>query len=99
MTSPPPPANLDSLRVKGQLAQSHTTLVAKVEAAAALVDAEYAFEALVTVQVLTMSEGFEEAKHGAIPALVELAAFHLYPRFGQSADRDPGKIEAVMEAL
>jgi hypothetical protein len=99
MDSPPQPPDFDPQKVKDQLAQSHAALVAKVEAAAAIVDAEYAFQSLVMVQLMTMNEGFEEAKHGDIPALVELAAFHLYPRFGQSTDRDPEKIQAAMDAL
>lgn len=93
MTSPPPPANLDSLRVKDQLAQSHTALVAKVEAAAALVDAEYAFEALVPGQVLTMSEGFEEVKHGDIPALLKWRLFTFIRDLARAPNVIPARLK------
>lgn len=93
---PPVP---DPQSVKDLLAASHDAMLQKVAAAADVVDAEFAFQSLVTSSLLRMNKGFRESEHGDIPALVELAAFHLYPRFGQKSDRDPAKVQAVIEAL
>lgn len=99
MHSPSEQPQFDERGAKARIEQSHQELLRKVENAADAVDAEYAFETLATIQLLKLNEGYEEPKHGTIPALVELAAFHLYPRFGKSTVRDGGKIQAVVEAL
>ncbi len=43
--------------------------------------------------------GYLENEHGTIPALIELAAFHLYPRFGESKARDHSLYQELFDAL
>lgn len=94
------PENLSSPEsVKAGLDATAAELVAKIAAIAATMDAEFAFQALVTTRLMEMSGGFKEAEHGDIPALAELAAFHLYPHFGCSTDRDGGKVQALIDLL
>lgn len=97
MKSPDP--NFGPESVKAGLAATAAELVAKIDVIAPTVDAEFAFQALVTTHILTMGDGFKEAEHGDIPALAELAAFHLYPHFGRSTDRDGGKVQALIDLL
>jgi hypothetical protein len=94
--SPPP---LDPEAISAKIAEGQEELVQKTDALAATVDAEYAFQALVTYHLCRLTKGYTEAEHGQIPALVELAAFHLYPRFDQNGSRDPGQIQAIIDAL
>jgi hypothetical protein len=43
--------------------------------------------------------GGADAEHGAVPALVELAAFHLYPYFGKGGTREPWQIQLLIDAV
>ncbi len=61
---------------------------------------EYAFLGIATDKLLHKSgEGYREAEHGTVPALIELAAFHLYPFFGKSDNRDSGNVSAISNLL
>jgi hypothetical protein len=99
--NPPPqePQPIDPEAISAKIVEGQEELVRKTDALAATVDAEYAFQALVTYHLCRLTKGYTEAEHGPIPALVELAAFHLYPRFGQGGSRDPGQIQAIIDAL
>lgn len=99
--NPPPqePQPIDPEAIGAKIAEGQEELVRKTDALAATVDAEYAFQALVTYHLCRLTKGYTEAEHGPIPALVELAAFHLYPLFGQGGSRDPGEIQAILDAL
>lgn len=89
----PQPIDIDAIKAKIVQGQE------KLDALVATVDAEYAFQALVTSHIFRLSKGYREAEHGPIPGLVELAAFHLYPRFGQGGSHDAGQIQAIINAL
>ena len=63
-------------------------------------DCEYAFLGIATDKLLHKSgEGYREAEHGTVPALIELAAFYLYPFFGKSDNRDSGNVSAISNLL
>jgi hypothetical protein len=86
--------------VSAHIARDHAERVQKVNALADGIDAEYAFQALITSHICEVSRvGYRAAAHGSIPALAELAAFHLYPLFGNGGARDPKRIEALLDAL
>ncbi len=93
------PKPIDPDVISAKIIEGQEELVRKTDALIATVDAEYAFQALVTSHLFRLGKGYTEAEHGPIPALVELAAFHLYPRFGQGGTRDPGQIQAIIDAL
>lgn len=99
MKPPPPGPALDPTVMKARMAEIHSGHLNRVETLADALDAEYVFQALVTAQMLTLNEGFKESEHGNIPAFVELAAFHLYPKFGKSSVRDADKVQALIDAL
>ncbi|MBK1830779.1 SEC-C domain-containing protein [Verrucomicrobiaceae bacterium R5-34] len=92
---------LDPGMIKQHLSKQHEELVAKVQGLASQIDCENAFISLATSQMLKMSGegGYIETEHGTIPALIELAAFHLYPNFGKSEARDHGLYQELFDAL
>ena len=98
-TPQPQPRSIDPEDISAHIAKGHQELVEKVEVIAASVDAEFAFQALVTSLIGQLTKDYREAQSGTIPVLVELAAFHLYPRFGQGGTREPGHIQAIIDAL
>jgi hypothetical protein len=79
--------------------QEYAAALETVEELAKKLDAEYAFECVVTYQLSKITGGYEEIEHGAFPALIELAAFYLSPRFGLGGERDPGQIQALIDSL
>jgi hypothetical protein len=89
----------DSAAISAGIIKEYEDLVRKTDTLIASVDAEYAFQALVTYNLSKLSKGYTETEHGMIPNLIELAAFHLYPRFGQGGTREPGQIQATIDAL
>ena len=64
-----------------------------------LVDAEYVFQSIVAEKLSEAVGGYKESEHGANPALVELAAFYLYPCFGRSQNRSSKEVQAVIDAI
>lgn len=92
---------LDPEVIKQQFSGKHEELVAKIQSLASQIDCEHAFISLATSQMLKMSGegGYLESEHGTIPALIELAAFHLYPHFGESEARDHGLYQKLFDAL
>lgn len=84
---------------KDRVSSGYFALLAEVNSVVALVDAEYAFQALFSSQFISVLKGYRESVHGAIPALLELAAFHLYPHFGKSDSRDPDSIQRTIDLL
>jgi hypothetical protein len=91
----------DSEAFKQHFRKQQEELVAEIHDFAAQIDCEHAFLSLATSQVFRMSseEGYQEIEHGMIPALVELAAFYLYPSFGESQERDHGIYQKLFDAL
>lgn len=91
----------DPEEIKRHFADSCEDLVRLINDTAGEVDCEHAFVAFVTSNMLKLTRdgGYVEAEHGSIPALVELAAFHLYPHFGKSNARDTGKYQKLFDAL
>jgi len=85
--------------MREHFAQWHEQVVAKIQALVDILDAEYVFQALTTYHLSRLSGGYREEEHGDIPALIELGAFHLYPRFGLGGSREPEKIQATLDAL
>ena len=87
--------------IKQHFSKQHEELVAKIQAITSQIDCEHAFISLATSQMLKMSGegGYLESEHGTIPALIELAAFHLYPHFGESKARDHGLYQELFDAL
>jgi len=79
--------------------QEYAAALETVEELAKKLDAEYAFECVVTYHLSKITGGYEEIEHGAFPALIELAAFYLSPRFGLGGERDPGQIQALIDSL
>lgn len=62
-------------------------------------DAEYAFRHLISILFLQLN-GFEsEREENLSPAISELAAFHLYPFFGQSGSRDKRLLDELVRLL
>jgi SEC-C motif len=86
-------------KIRSEMRTDYSEALKAVEKLAAEVDAEYAFECLVTSSLSQIAGGYEELEHGSFPALVELAAFYLVPRFGLGGDRDAGRIQAIIDAL
>lgn len=99
--NPPPqlPQAIDPKVVAEKINEAQQKLEQTTNALVSVVDAEYAFQALVTYHLFKVSKGYNEAEHGSVPALIELAAFCLYPRFGQGGTREPGQIQAIINAL
>jgi len=87
--------------VKRHLRVRHDALIVSIDKIALQVDCEHAFVALASSQMMKMSGegGYTECEHGMIPALIELAAFHLYPHFGQSDNRDHGLYQQLFDQL
>jgi hypothetical protein len=84
----------NSLRKKletdyAQREEALTRLIAPLEA-------DYAFGYLMQQVRIGDSAGVD---HDSLPALVEFAAFHLYPRIGQGGSQDPKEIDKVVSAL
>jgi hypothetical protein len=86
-------------KVRFEMQKEHAEAVKLVERLANELDAEYAFECLVTSKLSQVGGGYEELEHGNFPALVELGAFYLTPRFGVGGSRDAGRIQALIDAL
>jgi len=86
-------------KIRSEMRNDYDEALKTVEKPAGELDAEYAFECLVTSSLSQIAGGYEELEHGSFPALVELAAFYLMPRFGLGGDRDPGQIQAMIDAL
>ncbi len=100
MNKPVEKPTFDLKVFRNAIHEDHATRVKKIEELAASVDAEFAFQALATYKISALTrEGYKETEHGLIPALLELAAFYLYPHFGHSDNRDPGRIQAIIDAL
>lgn len=93
------PQLIDPQELTSKVLKTQEELVRTTDALVSVVDAEYAFQALVAYHLCRQTDRNTGAEHGPIPALVELAAFHLYPRFGQGGSRDPGHIQALIDAL
>jgi SEC-C motif len=86
-------------KIRSEMRRDYGEAVRVVEKLANEVDAEYAFECLVTSKLSQVAGGYEELEHGGFPALVELGAFYLTPRFGLGGNRDAGQIQALIDAL
>lgn len=86
-------------KVRSEMQKEHAEAVKLVEKLVNELDAEYAFECLVTSKLSQVGGGYEELEHGNFPALVELGAFFLTPRFGVGGSRDAGRIQALIDAL
>jgi len=86
-------------KIRSEMRNAYAEALKAVDKLAGELDAEYAFECLVTSSLSRVAGGYEELEHGSFPALVELAAFYLMPRFGLGGDRDPGKIQKIIDAL
>ena len=61
--------------VRSEMRNDYGEALKTVEKLAGELDAEYAFEGLVTSSLSQIAGGYEELEHGSFPALVELAAF------------------------
>jgi|GEM_PF-1562980 len=80
-------------------ATAYKEAIERIEALAAEMDAEVGFlNLLVMSAVLVNSEGYSEAEHGSLPALIEVAAFFLYPHFDEEGG-DGRKVEELFEEL
>jgi hypothetical protein len=86
-------------KVRSEMQKEHAEALKLVEKLVNELDAEYAFECLVTSKLSQVGGGYEELEHGSFPALVELGAFYLTPRFGLGGSRDAGRIQALIDAL
>ena len=62
-------------KVRSEMRNDYGEVLRTVEKLAGELDAEYAFECLVTSSLSQIAGGYEELEHGSFPALVELAAF------------------------
>jgi hypothetical protein len=86
-------------KFRAAMLQAHAEAESDVARLTQQVDAEYAFESLVVYELSQIAGGYRETQHGGFPALIELAAFHLYPRFGAGGTRDGAVLQAWIDAL
>jgi hypothetical protein len=84
---------------RAAMLQMHAEAEAEVRRLTEEVDAEYAFETFVVHELSKTIREYRETEHGSFPALIELAAFHLYPRFAAGGTRDGGAIQSLIDAL
>lgn len=94
-------AQFDPELVIRQFKEEQEALIAEIDGIVGSIDCEHAFVSLATSQMVKMNgkDGFREIEHGMIPALVELAAFYLYPNFGVSDVRDAGIYQKLFDTL
>ena len=97
---PPDEFSLDSMLKP--LQEEADSLKARIEELANQTDAEHAFLSFTLLQVMTISKAggiIEEHEHGTIPAQIETAAFHLYPRFGLAPEVDLDALWEITEMI
>lgn len=74
----------------------HSKLKETIENLSEHLDSEYAFQSLAISLLFT---DHEDSRENLNASLIELAAYYLYPRFGQDGSRDPDEIQRFITAL
>jgi hypothetical protein len=77
-------------------------MVSRLEELTSQTDAEHAFLSFALLQIMTISKAggiIEEHEHGTLPAQIETAAFHLYPRFGLASVIDPDAVQEIIDKV
>jgi len=90
---------MNNSEVSKQFLEKEEALSKEIRRLASEVDAEYVFQTLAFRQICNVYSNYSEAKHDSIPAILELAAFYLYPFFGQNTNWYPEQVEEIIKDI
>lgn len=92
---------MDFNRIKIDLETKTSKFLEQLAEIAKNVSAEKLFTSVVTAMCLVPAEEISEASHGTVPAKIEILAYHLYPFFGLSENKNvlPQQVWFCQEVL